>query len=182
MADIVVTVPKWFWFDWILEGDAAGERETGEEWGFTCGWQRPPATPGDRCYIVAHDRLRGYAPITRVAKDEDGRGYAIGRKGGAVAVTVPERIVGFRGWRERWWSREIEVPFPDWRTADVAPQWFRKHILEALDDLYEPNDAKAWMALPQPLLNGETPNALIARGEGAKVLVPLYQLLDGAYV
>ena len=28
--DLVVTVPKWFWFDWIAEGDAVGEPETGE--------------------------------------------------------------------------------------------------------------------------------------------------------
>lgn len=182
MADIVVTVPKWFWFDWILEGDAAGLKETGEEWGFTCGWQRPPAVPGDRCYIVAHDRLRGYAPITRIAKDDDSLGYAIGRKGGAVAVTIPERIVGFRGWRTRWWPVETEVPYPDWQTDSVAPQWFRKHVLEALDELYEPADAKLWLRSPQKLLAGEIPAALIERGEGAKVLVPLYQLLDGAYV
>lgn len=131
---------------------------------------------------MAHDKLRGYAPITRIAKDEDARGYAIGRKGGAVAVTIEERIVGFRGWRERWWQREIERPFPEWQTAGVAPQWFRKHILERLDELYEPAEAKQWLKLPQKLLGGEIPVALIERGEGAKVLVPLYQLLDGAYV
>lgn len=182
MADIVVTVPKWFWFDWILEGDAVGERETGEEWGFTCGWQRPPANPGDRCYIVAHDRLRGYAPVTRIAKDEDGRGYAIGRKGGAVAITIPERIVGFRGWRLRSWEREAEVPFPGWKTDDVAPQWFSKHALELLDEFYTPAEAKAWLRLPQKLLGGESATALIGRAEGAKVLALLYQLTDGAYV
>lgn len=182
MSDIVVTVPKWFWFDWILEGDAAGQRGTGEEWGFTCGWQRPPAGPGDRCYIVAHDKLRGYAPITRIAKDTDaGRGWAIGRRGDAVAVTVEERIVGFRGWRECWWAREAEVPFPDWQTAGVAPEWFRKHILDRLDELYAPAEAKEWMRLPQKLLGGQIPVEMIARGDGAKVLVPLYQLLDGAY-
>jgi hypothetical protein len=36
---------------------------------------------------------------------------------GAVAVTIPERIHGFRGYRQRWWPREAEQPFPDWRTA-----------------------------------------------------------------
>lgn len=183
MADLVVTVPKWFWFDWIAEGDAAGSKGTGEEWGFTCGYNRPPAAPGDRCYIVAHDRLRGYAPITRIAKDtEAGNGWAICRGGDAVAVTVPERIVGFRGWRERWWQREIEVPFPDWQTANVAPEWFRKHAMELLDELYSPAEAKLWMRSPQQLLGMHTPNELIERGDGVKVLMPLQALLDGAYL
>ena len=182
MTDIVVTVPKWFWFDWIAEGDAVGQKPSGEEWGFTCGWQRPPAVPGDRCYIVAHDRLRGYAPITRIAKDEDQRGYAIGRMGGAVAVTIPERIVGFRGWRVRWWPQESETPYPNWQHDNVAPEWYRKHAMELLDEFYTPSEAKVWMRTPQQLLNMEAPVDLIARGEGAKVLVPLYQLVDGVYV
>lgn len=67
MSDLVVTVPRELWVEWIAEGDAAGEPESGEEWGFYLGPQRPPCGPGDRLYIVAHDRLRGYAPITRVA-------------------------------------------------------------------------------------------------------------------
>lgn len=182
MADLVVTVPKWFWFDWIREGDAAGTPESGEEWGFTCGWRHPRADPGERCYIVAHDRLRGYAPITSIARDKDGSGYCIGRKGGAVAVTIPERIVGFRGWRVRTWPRGIETPFQDWQTAGVEAHWLRKHVLESLAELYETTyEAKEWMRLPQALLGGETADALIERGEGAKVLAPLYQLLDGVY-
>jgi len=32
MTDLVVTVPKDFWPDWIAEGDAVGEPETGTEW------------------------------------------------------------------------------------------------------------------------------------------------------
>jgi hypothetical protein len=67
MADLVVTVPRELWVEWIAEGDAVGEPESGEEWAFFLGPQRPPCGPGDRLYIVAHDRLRGYAPITRVA-------------------------------------------------------------------------------------------------------------------
>lgn len=121
MPDLVVTVPRDLWLDWIDEGDAVGEPETGEEWGFFCGWANrsacPPAQPGDRLYVVSHDRLRGYAPVTRVVNHE-GR-WAIGRRGGAVAVTIPDHIVGFRGWRRRWWDRSAEVPFPEWRTADL---------------------------------------------------------------
>ena len=69
--------------------------------------------PGERLYIVAHDKLRGYAPVTRVARTD--RGYAICRRGGAVAVTISERIRGFRGVRRVWWNRLDERPFPDWR-------------------------------------------------------------------
>jgi len=168
MTDLVVTVPRNLWSEWIEEGDAVGEPETGEEWGFFLGHHRPPILPGERLYIVAHDRLRGYAPVTRVAffidncpdhtvseammaQDVGGTGYdcawcrevldactffgsdarpridgqnasgrwAIGRKGGAVAVTIPEQVRGFRGFRPRWWYREQERPFPGWIETDL---------------------------------------------------------------
>lgn len=118
MSDLVVTVPKRIWTEWIEEGDAAGDPETGTEWAFYLGGHRPPVKPGDRLYIVAHDRLRGYAPVTRLV-DAWSRGahrWGICRKGGAVAITVPEKIPGFRGWRYVWWDRTQEITFPDWRT------------------------------------------------------------------
>lgn len=137
MADLVVTVPRDLWTDWIDEGDAVGEPETGEEWGFFVGHRKPPIGPGDRLYIVAHDRLRGYAPVTRLAEIE-GR-WAIGRQGGAVAVTIDERIKGFRGYHKRWWSREDERPFPDWRTADL---WLnRKRQLRKPPKVHAPDDS-----------------------------------------
>ena len=114
MSDVVVTVPKELWGDWIAEGDAVGEPESGEEGGFFLGGAKPPCLPGDRCYIVAHGKVRGYAPVVRVARTE--YGWAICRKGGAVAATIEQPIVGFRGWRPVWWSRDDERPFPDWRT------------------------------------------------------------------
>jgi hypothetical protein len=78
--------------------------------------------PDQRCYIVAHGRLRGYAPLYAVEVDGDDdepvrhRLRAFIRRGGAVAVTIPETIRGFRGWRYRFWDRASEVPFSDWRT------------------------------------------------------------------
>jgi hypothetical protein len=117
MADLVVTVPKELWADWIAEGDAAGSPETGETWGFQLSSQQPPIDIGDRLYIVAHGRLRGYAPVTKVALI-DGRWW-VGRKGGAVAVTVPFPIPGFRGWRRKWWKSSGESPFPAWEFAGV---------------------------------------------------------------
>lgn len=116
MPDICVTVPKDIWEAWIAEGDAAGDPETGEEWAFwTSGV--PRIEPGERVYVVAHGRLRGYAPLVRLVK----RGHRIGlcRKGGAVAVTIKAPLRGFRGWAYRHWDRDIEFPFPDWKTAGV---------------------------------------------------------------
>lgn len=111
MVDLVGTCPKDFWFEWIAEGDAAGDLETGEEWGwYTMHSYRDLAKPGDRFYIVAHGKLRGWAPVTAVG------GGCIGRRGGAVACTIDEPVPGFRGLRKRWWDRSIEKPFPEWKT------------------------------------------------------------------
>ncbi|HUD74854.1 MAG TPA: hypothetical protein VMQ76_07265 [Terracidiphilus sp.] len=112
--NLVVTVPKWFWPEWIAEGDPAGTPASGEEWGFFLGGAKPPIRPGDRLYIVAHDRLRGYAPVTRLAF-ERGR-WVICRQGGAVACTIAQHIRGFQGFRKVWWRPEDEMPLPDWRT------------------------------------------------------------------
>lgn len=68
MPDLVVTVPKNLWPEWIVEGDLPGE-DTGDEYAFY------------------------------------------------MACTIPAPVTGFRGWRYRWWSRDDEIPFPDWRTT-----------------------------------------------------------------
>ena len=114
MPDLVVTCPKDFWEEWIAEGDAAGDPPTGEEWGwFMRSTHRPPIKPGERLYVVAHGKLRGYAPVTRVAPWESG--WAICRQGLAVAVTIAQTIPGFRGYRRVWWNRDEEKPFPEWK-------------------------------------------------------------------
>jgi hypothetical protein len=116
MVDLVGTCPKLFWEDWIAEGDAAGEVESGEEWAwFTASPVAARVRVGERFYVVAHGRLRGWASVTRVAVLAGGREWAICRRGGAVACTVPLVIPGFRGLRVRWWDRSAEVAFPDWR-------------------------------------------------------------------
>lgn len=124
MADVVVTVPKTFTHPvapdakglaaWIAEGDAAGEPWSGTEWEFTVGGLRPTIEPGERVYIVCEGRLRGYAPLIRLESEGSYRWLLI-RGGGAVAVTIPGRVIGFRGWRRRWWERSRECPFPDWK-------------------------------------------------------------------
>lgn len=77
--------------------------------------------PDQRCYIVAHERLRGYAPLFAVEVDERRHLRAFIRRGDAVAVTIPEVIRGFRGWRYRWWDRRLERPFPEWRDPRAVP-------------------------------------------------------------
>jgi hypothetical protein len=120
MLDLVVTCPKHFWWKWIDEGDPAGTEWSGQAWGWYTNASLPPL--GERLYVVAWGRLRGYAPvIKRVPTYSSGRltGWCIVRGGGAIAVTIPETIPGFRGVRRVWWDRKDEVPFPDWQTAGV---------------------------------------------------------------
>ena len=114
--DLVGTCPKDFWLEWIAEGDAAGDPVTGEEWGwYTRDRKAALIKPGDRFYVVAHGKLRGWAPVMRLDR-AGGDGYVICREGGGVACTIDAPIQGFRGLRQRWWPHEIERPFPEWKT------------------------------------------------------------------
>lgn len=112
--DVVVTVPKTFGLQaWINEGpDLPGAPWSGLEWHFYLGRGAPTMKPGDLVYIVYNNKIRGYAPLIRIERTE--WGCALVRRGGAVAVTIPEKVIGFRGFRYRWWDKSIEVPFPDW--------------------------------------------------------------------
>lgn len=114
MSDIVVTVPKDRWREWLSEGDLADEPYAGlEEYHFYVP-TAPAIDPGERVYVVAHGKLRGYAPLVRV--DRTASGFGLVRHGGAVAVTLDQPVRGFQGWRYRWWDRTEERPFPDWRS------------------------------------------------------------------
>lgn len=115
--DVAVTVPKDLWGLWLEEGDLPGDHPTGEEWHFYTGGGKPDIVAGCRVYVVAHGRLRGYSPLKRLSPAGVGIGFIRGAS--AVAVTIPEPIRGFRGWRYRWWDREDEVGFPDWKTEGV---------------------------------------------------------------
>lgn len=119
-GDVVVTVPRWFGLDtWIAEGDPAGAPWSGEEWHFYLAGPVPDMQPGDRVYVVFNGAVRGYAPLVRI--DRSGSRFALVRHGDAVAVTIPEEVRGFLGWRYRWWPREIERPFPEWRNPAARP-------------------------------------------------------------
>jgi len=121
MVDLVGTCPKGFWHEWISEGDAAGDPYTGEEWGwYTNNRMAALIKPGDRFYVVAWGRLRGWAPVTHLVKPGlDHHGWCICRRGDAVACTIEAPIAGFRGLRQRWWHRSIERPFVGWKSAGV---------------------------------------------------------------
>jgi hypothetical protein len=101
---------------WIDEGDAAGEPWSGELWDFGVGGGKPNIVPGERVYIVYNRRLRGYAPLVAIENGGRPNYWYLVRGGDAVAVTIDEEIVGFRGWRRRWWPTTAERPFPEWRT------------------------------------------------------------------
>jgi hypothetical protein len=119
VSDLVGTCPKGFWEEWIAEGDAAGDPHGPDniEWSwYTRHSLARTIQRGDRFYVVAHGKLRGWAPVTRVG-DLGVEGYEICRRGGAVACTIPQAIPGFRGLRARWWKREEELRFENWRTA-----------------------------------------------------------------
>jgi len=105
---------------WLSEGDLPGE----DSQFFSHFWvpHTPAILPGERVYIVAHDRLRGYAPLIIV---EDRctlwpQRACLLRRGGAMAVTLPRAVRGFNGFRYRFWEREEEVPFPEWQTEGVS--------------------------------------------------------------
>jgi hypothetical protein len=118
MSDLVVTVPKTFWNEWLAEGDCAGDppQFPQDEWGYHVG-TRPNIETGERLYVVAWGLLRGYAHVTRVVQAKGG--WAICREGGAQAVTIEQAIPGFRGYRRRWWERDAEFLFQRWKTEGV---------------------------------------------------------------
>lgn len=117
MSDVVVTVPKGLWDAWLAEGDLPGE-EAQYASHFWLAGPLPKIQPGERVYIVAHGKLRGYAPLVEIEKHCRLR-PSVGcllRHGDAVAVTIPEAVRGFQGWRYRWWDLASETPFPEWMT------------------------------------------------------------------
>lgn len=115
--DVVVTLPKRFGLKaWIAEGDPAGTEWSGEEWGWYMGGNPPTKLdPGDRVYVVYSGHLIGYSPLVCIRENLYMLGYVLVRRGDAVAVTIDERIRGFQGYRYRWWDREQERPFPEWK-------------------------------------------------------------------
>jgi hypothetical protein len=66
MTDVVVTVPKRLWTEWIEEGDLPGDEDSGDTYAFSLWGVPPTIDPGERVYVVAHGKLRGYAPLVAI--------------------------------------------------------------------------------------------------------------------
>jgi hypothetical protein len=124
MSDVAVTVPCRIWKEWIAEGGLPGEAVPMDvHFYYTVPTYPKRIRPGERVYVVSCGKLRGYSPLLSIHIGRDPElgetlhpFIALVRQGGAVAVTIPEPIKGFQGYRYRWWDRSLEVPFPDWRT------------------------------------------------------------------
>jgi hypothetical protein len=130
--DCVVTCPQSRWLDWLGEGDLPGDPPSDYEFHWMFGGPMPDIRPGERVYIVAFGRLRGYAPLYYVEEScqLDRRRHCLVRLGGAQAVTIDEPIPGFRGWRYRFWNRDQELPFPDWRTPSARVEMSGRRSLQ----------------------------------------------------
>jgi hypothetical protein len=142
MSDVVVTVPRRLWSEWLDEGSLPGEPDTGDTFHFWLAGPLPDIQIGSRVYIVAHGRLRGYAPLVAIERRcrlRPSVGCLV-RRGGAVAVTVlqdgrPAEIRGFRGWKYRWWDYLDEVPYPNWKNDAIGPSATQQYAMfsEAID-------------------------------------------------
>ena len=124
--DVCVVVPKNFTWSgalgkrgyaaWLAEGDPPNSPWSGTLWEYTTWGTQPDIQPGERVYVVCEGRLVGYAPLVRLDFEliRHAQGFVtLIRGGGAVAVTIPEPVQGFRGWRPRFWSRDQEIPVPE---------------------------------------------------------------------
>lgn len=112
-------VPQERWDEWLAEGDLAGQPWSGRLHAFPLGLKRPKIAAGERVYVAARGRIRGYAPLVELKRNAEGR-WLLVRGGGAEAVTVDEAVPAFHGFRYRWWRLEDERPFPDWQALADA--------------------------------------------------------------
>lgn len=118
MTDIVVTVPRDKWADWLKqhgEGDQRGRRRNFHIYDKEQG--RPPASEGDDIYVVAHGRLRCLLMIERIVPLMGGWLVTASM---VRPVTLAGYVPGFKGWRRRWWDTQHELPFDAWRTEAVS--------------------------------------------------------------
>ena len=119
--NVVVTVAKNIWNEWLTEGNLAGDPWDGVlENHF---WINKKSVPkdiaiGDRVYVVSNNKLRGYSPLLYVETSCSLRldRACFLRRNDAVAVTLNREIKGFQGWRYQWWDSNEEIAFPNWKT------------------------------------------------------------------
>ncbi len=87
------------------------------------GGPRPAIGPGDRVYLVAWGRVRGYVRMAKLSNTLDG--WVLGCSSAVVPTTIPAvGIATFRGAKAPWWKRPDEQPFPGW-ASDGIPEGAR---------------------------------------------------------
>lgn len=110
MTDIVVTVPRAHWPDFI-----ASHRPL-----FPCARRfcadHPPLAVADWIFFAAHRRIRCAMEVTQVVR----RGPCLIAAGTfRPALTIAETVPGFPGWRRAWFSMREVKDFSDWRTKGI---------------------------------------------------------------
>ena len=115
--DLVGTCPMRRWRKWLAYGGFTPESGKAYVW-YTRSSLVTQMSPGDRFYVVAFGRLRGYAPVVKVLTLNGGWFGVMWMRnpGNAVACTIDRSCIGFQGLARRWWPREDEKPFPEWRS------------------------------------------------------------------
>lgn len=116
MTDLVTTIERVAWYDWVI----AGARVGGLLWTAMLGRRMPRA---GRLYLVAHDRVRGFVTWDDTPEREPKfEPMTLGAK-----HSRPHRpdhndlayVRGFAGSIFSWWERTDEIGFPDWQTRDL---------------------------------------------------------------
>lgn len=87
--DVVVTVPKGRWAEWLAEGGLPGEPlDPDLRFDFELGGRAwPEIDRGERVYVVSHGRLRGYAPLSLPVVEARGRAAVPGVEDGGSEMT-----------------------------------------------------------------------------------------------
>lgn len=66
-------------------------------------------------------------------------------------------------------------------TGSVPTPDMRQQVLDACAEVYDAEGVAIWMQARNRTLDDESPDQLIERGEGDRVLKVLHQLIEGAY-
>jgi Protein of unknown function (DUF2384) len=98
------------------------------------------------------------------------KGGIKGRDIAQLLDTTPETV-------SRWSVGAVE-PQRGSLQALLALEW----LVDNLEDLYAPDEARLWLFAPHRLLGGKSPAERIQAGKLEDVLAVIDQLRDGAYV
>lgn len=119
-GDIVVTVPRERWEEFLagggLPGDPPAPGSAQGPWTYDLfNVEELRAMPGQRIFFFAYGKLRLWAPVFAIERVYKRR-WRVWR-GPAEAATLDGYTYqpGFPGWRLVWWPAHAEAEFPGWR-------------------------------------------------------------------